>query len=778
MKRKLLESIVRDLKELDAVKQDSFFTDTLNNIELTTAKKAFKIAVVGEFSTGKSTFINAMIGRDLLSHATQEVTATITNIHNVPRSDKRYRTCDVTCYDGSVIHLKDDRKLVEYTTTQSRERDVVQDIRYVDYYTDFMEEGADVVIVDTPGLNGMADGHRELTLEEVKQANYCIYLFGIRGMADTDKAVIRQLSHYQNRFIFVLNFIDQIKTSEGEDVREILEDIRCFLEEDVFLGQKDKEYRLFGVSSLKALASKDQNIKRLYQNDTRDIGRGERETLYEESDFKGFEEYLAGAINNTTIETLRLEQMQYLLEHFLEEVEEQLAQSQEQIEFLRTEAGKAEGVERLKRTLADFEEMAGKNKEKVVNYAVSECANIRREFSDYTRERLEAMKRQNMDSLQQFRNYEDLEDYINSGELNGRVKVQADEIYDYVEKNMVVCLGGVLNNILMRIQEYMKDAHMKKDGEQIRFQIGKIQSRQEAGIRSMEQGLLEMEAKKRETERTISSMSQDIKDRERELSNASGTYSRENQMLSEAERRKQNRLNSLGAQPDVKRDYYYTTEYYTTYEKRTGLIGFVASIFGGGVKEVRRSRQIRHETIDDSQRKAWQKQRSQIIESANVEINRYKSQVDAAQNRVRSLKAQLDRQKENQDRAQKDYQYYKNKLDADKKILEDLRKKANQELLEALKKNVHQQLERYLDDKDGAIATVVREYIDQVIRTNKKIIIEKTEHFYDQRFDQTRRVYLDQIEGRRQQAAARYGDYSEQLSRIRQMRGRLGHGGR
>ena len=54
------------------------------------------------------------------------------------------------------------------------------------------------------------------------------------------------------------------------------------------------------------------------------------------------------------------------------------------------------------------------------------------------------------------------------------------------------------------------------------------------------------------------------------------------------------------------------------------LLALFASIFGGGVKEVRRSRQIRHETIDDSQRKAWQKQRSQIIESANVEINRYK----------------------------------------------------------------------------------------------------------------------------------------------------------
>ncbi len=777
MNRELLESIVRDLKKLDAIKQDSFFSDTLNNIELTTAKKAFKIAVVGEFSTGKSTFINAMIGRDLLSHATQEVTATITNIHNVSRSDKRYKTCDVTCYDGSVIHLEDDGKLVEFTTTQSRERNVVQDIQFVDYYTDFMEEGADVVIVDTPGLNGMADGHRELTLEEVKQANYCIYLFGIRGMADTDKAIIRQLSHYQNKFIFVLNFIDQIKSSEGEDVGEILDDIRRFLEEDVFSGQKDKEYRLFGVSSLKALASKDNRIKKLYQNDTRDIGQEERESLYEESHFENFEEYLGKAINNATIETLRLEQMQYLLEHFLKELEEQLAQSQEQIEFLKTEAGKAEGVERLKKKLEHFEDLAGKNKEKVVNYAVSECINIRREFSDYARQQLEAIKRQNVDHLQQFRSYEDLESYINSGELNGKIKVQADQIYDYVEKNMVVCLGGVLNNILMRIQEYMKDSHMKKDGEKIEFEIGKIQSRQEASIRSMERGLFEMEEKKKDVERNLSSMVQDIKNREQELSNASSSYSRENQMLNDAERKKQNRLNSLGAQPDVKRDYYYTTEYYTTYEKRTGFWGGVVNILRGD-KKVTRSRQIKHETIDDSQLKAWQTQRNQIIESANIEIRRYKSQVDAAQNRVRSLKTQLSQQKQKQDRAQKDYEYYKNKLDADKKLLEDLRKKANQELLEALRKKVRQQLEIYLDYKDGAIATVVREYIDQVIRTNKRIIIEKTEQFYDQRFDQMRRMYQDQIEGRRQQAAAKYGDYSEQLLVIRQMRRKLEHAGR
>ena len=150
MERKKLEAVVGELKGMEVVRQDSFFFDALNNIEAATAKKAFKIAVVGEFSTGKSTFINAVIGKDLLSHATQEVTATITNIHNVGRRDRRYRTCDVTFYDGTVTHLGDDRELVQYTTTQSHQHNVVQDIRYVDYYTDFMAEDTDVVIVDTP----------------------------------------------------------------------------------------------------------------------------------------------------------------------------------------------------------------------------------------------------------------------------------------------------------------------------------------------------------------------------------------------------------------------------------------------------------------------------------------------------------------------------------------------------------------------------------------------------------------------------------------------------
>lgn len=49
--------------------------------------KSFRIAVVGEFSSGKSMFINALVQQDLLSHATQETTAVLTRLVNVQKDD-------------------------------------------------------------------------------------------------------------------------------------------------------------------------------------------------------------------------------------------------------------------------------------------------------------------------------------------------------------------------------------------------------------------------------------------------------------------------------------------------------------------------------------------------------------------------------------------------------------------------------------------------------------------------------------------------------------------
>ena len=156
MDRLYINEKIKQLEQIQIFQTDTFYKEALENIVNCNQKKPFKIAVVGEFSTGKSTFINAILGIDLLCHATEEVTATITNIHNVSQNDERYRTCDVTFMNGDTVHIKNDKQLIQYTTTKSKENDVVHEIKCVDYYANYMSDDTDIVIVDTPGLNGMA----------------------------------------------------------------------------------------------------------------------------------------------------------------------------------------------------------------------------------------------------------------------------------------------------------------------------------------------------------------------------------------------------------------------------------------------------------------------------------------------------------------------------------------------------------------------------------------------------------------------------------------------
>ena len=182
------------LKSYSVIYDGANIKDTIDTLEGRIDQNEFKIAVVGEFSAGKSTFINAIVGKDLLKHATLETTAALTYIHNVKEDDDRNGTCTITFADGTVEDLDRLSDLEKYTTTQS-EIDVVTEVRSVDIYIDFIDVEDELVIVDTPGLNGLADKHRELTIEEIKQAHSCIYLFPKRGVAQTDIDFIKYISN-------------------------------------------------------------------------------------------------------------------------------------------------------------------------------------------------------------------------------------------------------------------------------------------------------------------------------------------------------------------------------------------------------------------------------------------------------------------------------------------------------------------------------------------------------------------------------------------------------
>ena len=769
MNRKKVEKKLSQIKNISFFPTDSFYLDTLKGIEEALEKKTFKIAIVGEFSTGKSTFINALIGRDLLLHATEEVTAAITNIYNVSVDSDKWHTCDVVFDDGTIKHLEDDSLLIDYTTTKSQVTDVINTIKMVDYYTDYSDPSLDMVIVDTPGLNGMADGHRELTLQEVKHADFCIYLVGIRGLAETDKTILKEMPYYQKNFVFVINFIDQLKISEGETVKERIDEIRDFLDDDVFSEYKIN-YEIFGVSALKALAGKDKSIKRLYQGDVTDIEDSERGKLYEESRIKSIEDYIIENVNNSTIDKLTVERVGHMIVNMLDTAVDDLEQRQKQIEYLRGTDSDFKKIQSLEERKKFFLESGKRNKERVLNYAESECGAIRREYMEYLRNALGDLYSKYVGILSDFNKYEELEEYIKSNQLDAQVKVDADIIYDYVEDSMLKCLNDVLNNILVRIQEYLKDSQINPNAQKITFEITK-------GIKRSDEDILAAKSILGETKR----MEEDARQR---ASTAKILYEKEikaqkdnlqrvdnaHRNLQQAKQNKERRLAQLGSKPAVETKTTYIEESYTDYVYRGGW-GIVDSLFGP--KKVTKTRQVPHTYKDDSRQKAWRKERDKIISSCNPEIERLQRELDIGKNQILSAEKMVKKSQMDVELAQEDLKFYQEKYKADKKVLENLKQKANQELLNSLRNSIISQLEAYCDFDEGKIACVIKEYVDSTIEINRKIICEKTAEFYENRLNSMVNIYQSEIEGKSDLTNKKYDNYKRLIVEIKKIREEL-----
>ena len=79
-----LKSIAQKALEERIISQD-VYDDLVSRIH----NNEFRITIVGEFSSGKSTLIDALIGKDILPHSTSEPTATLTYIHSVENGHRK-----------------------------------------------------------------------------------------------------------------------------------------------------------------------------------------------------------------------------------------------------------------------------------------------------------------------------------------------------------------------------------------------------------------------------------------------------------------------------------------------------------------------------------------------------------------------------------------------------------------------------------------------------------------------------------------------------------------
>ena len=218
----VLRDIQRFYSENGYTAEQKIIEDFIDMLE----KEEFSIVIVGEFSVGKSTFLNALMGEKILPSYSDETTATVTFLRHKNKADNQQKGC-VFYADGSSedIDSIETDVISKYVSTRS-DIPVAATVNHLDLYLDSPFLDGNITLVDTPGLNGTADGHREITEAQIMKSNVCLFMFSAdRTGGKSEFEFLSQIKTKANKIIFVLNKIDQIKTGENESCEKVAENM-------------------------------------------------------------------------------------------------------------------------------------------------------------------------------------------------------------------------------------------------------------------------------------------------------------------------------------------------------------------------------------------------------------------------------------------------------------------------------------------------------------------------------------------------------------------------
>lgn len=178
-------------------------------------RELFLIVVAGEFNSGKSTFLNALLGAQVLPEGVTPTTDAITLLKYGPEP-----------FD----------ELIE------------PGLRLHHYPADILRQ---LTVVDTPGTNAVIRHHERLTRDYIPRADLVIFLTSAdRPFTESERAFLELIKEWGKKIVVVINKADILTTAEQDQVAQFVrEHVNRVLEQSP---------ELFMVSARQALQARQQ----------------------------------------------------------------------------------------------------------------------------------------------------------------------------------------------------------------------------------------------------------------------------------------------------------------------------------------------------------------------------------------------------------------------------------------------------------------------------------------------------------------------------------------
>jgi small GTP-binding protein len=205
----------------------------------------FLLVIVGEFNAGKSAFINALLGAEVMPEGVTPTTAVINLLRYGPEPSE-------TMLPDGIIQRTWPATMLE-----------------------------EITVVDTPGTNAIIREHEQLTQQFVPRADLVLFVTSAdRPFSESEREFMAAIREWGKKIVIIINKVDLLRDdSQREQVAE-------FVRENVerLLGFKPE---IFPVSAMLA-----QQAKALGERNP-----DERDRLWDASEFDELEEYIVTTLD-------------------------------------------------------------------------------------------------------------------------------------------------------------------------------------------------------------------------------------------------------------------------------------------------------------------------------------------------------------------------------------------------------------------------------------------------------------------------------------------------
>lgn len=232
----------KDIRELFGRVQELPFEELQSPAVANAFELAFnellEVNVVATMSAGKSTLINALLGRKLMPSKQGACTATITKIQ-----DDDDKTFKATVYDGDHTEIEHYSVLDYKTMTSLNKNSEISEIQAFGDIPFVSSEEVSLVLIDTPGPdNARNEHHGIVTAKALDQSSKMLVIFVMNGGKLHDEAqdtflrkIAKSMSvggkQSRERFMFVINKMDAYDEEDDDIANETIPDTIKYLED-------------------------------------------------------------------------------------------------------------------------------------------------------------------------------------------------------------------------------------------------------------------------------------------------------------------------------------------------------------------------------------------------------------------------------------------------------------------------------------------------------------------------------------------------------------------